>query len=177
MGRDSLDEIPTKRCTKCKAEKAIGEFYKDNKSKGRHSWCKSCSDKATKIWKQANSARYKAQRRSYFRKYSLANLAYYLWNAAKGRAEKSGVPFLITPEDVKIPEKCPVLGIDLVRGKGRSAASSPSIDKIIPELGYIPANVIVISHRANQIKSNGTPEEHRRIADWLEAEIKKRGLK
>ena len=29
----------------------------------------------------------------------------------------------------------------------------------------------VISHRANSIKNNGTVEEHRKIADWMEKRI------
>lgn len=36
---------------------------------------------------------------------------------------------------------------------------SPSIDKVIPELGYVRGNVWVISNKANRIKNNATLEE------------------
>jgi hypothetical protein len=48
--------------------------------------------------------------------------------------------------------------------------TSPSLDKINPELGYVPGNVAIISYRANRIKNNGTAEEHRLIADWMDAQ-------
>jgi hypothetical protein len=34
-----------------------------------------------------------------------------------------------------------------------------SIDKIVPALGYVKGNVIIVSNRANIIKNNATPEE------------------
>ena len=37
--------------------------------------------------------------------------------------------------------------------------NSPSIDKIIPEKGYVPGNVIIVSMKANMIKSFATPDE------------------
>lgn len=45
--------------------------------------------------------------------------------------------------------------------------TQPTIDRIIPALGYVPGNIVVISHRANRMKSDGTAEEHERIAAWL----------
>jgi hypothetical protein len=36
---------------------------------------------------------------------------------------------------------------------------SPSLDRVIPELGYVQGNVIWVSHRANSIKQNATAEE------------------
>ena len=46
--------------------------------------------------------------------------------------------------------------------------NSPSLDRIVPELGYIPSNVVVISYKANAIKRNATPQEIRRVADFYE---------
>ena len=36
---------------------------------------------------------------------------------------------------------------------------SPSIDRIIPELGYVKGNVQIICMLANRIKSNATPDQ------------------
>jgi hypothetical protein len=78
---------------------------------------------------------------------------------AKFRATKQGIPFDLVKEDIKIPKECPVLHIPLVVGVRKSHANSPSLDRIVPSLGYVKGNIHVISHRANQIKSNATPEE------------------
>lgn len=94
-----------------------------------------------------------------------------LWNI-KSRAKKAGLPFNLTIEDVTPPEYCPILGIKLERGhKGKAAGPqycSPSVDRIIPELGYVKGNVIVISQLANAIKQNATPEQIRKVADFYE---------
>lgn len=86
--------------------------------------------------------------------------------AAKSRAKKSSIPFNITLDDISIPEFCPVLGLRLQPGGGRNegkfcgpSPSSPSLDRIKPELGYTKGNVRVISNRANTLKSNATLNE------------------
>lgn len=75
------------------------------------------------------------------------------YNALKCRAKKEGIPFNITLEDLEIPEVCPVLGIPLKgwseNNVGGYKDDSPSIDKFIPELGYVKGNVSVISFKAN----------------------------
>lgn len=89
-----------------------------------------------------------------------------LWTAAKMRAEKSGIPFSIEIKDVVIPTHCPVLGIELEQG-GATTPSSPSIDKLIPALGYVPGNIEVISWRANKIKSDASLAELEAITAWM----------
>lgn len=87
---------------------------------------------------------------------------------AKWRAKKDGVPFTITYADFDIPAACPVLGIAIKRGVGRVSDNSPSLDRIEPAKGYVPGNVEVISFRANTLKSNGTADEHRLVADYID---------
>lgn len=87
---------------------------------------------------------------------------------ARNRALRLGVPFSLTVDDIVIPETCPVLGIPLVIAGGQSRDCSPSVDRIIPDLGYIPGNIVVMSHRANTLKNNATPDELYSIAKWLE---------
>lgn len=70
-----------------------------------------------------------------------------------------------------------MLGIKLQHGYGAKKGSFnlATIDRVIPKLGYVPGNIIVISHQANSIKSNETnPANIRRVAEWLERELKKR---
>lgn len=94
-----------------------------------------------------------------------------MFKHAEGRAKKQGLPFDMIMEDIPVPEVCPILGIPISVGKGKLHVGSPTVDRLIPSLGYVSGNVCVISHRANSIKNNGTVEEHRKIADWMEIRI------
>lgn len=77
--------------------------------------------------------------------------------------------FNLTVDDIAIPAFCPALGIPLFKATGAKAQgpNSPTLDRIVPELGYVRGNVRVISARANQIKSNATPEELLRVACYF----------
>lgn len=86
-------------------------------------------------------------------------LQYRLYMSAKHRAIKDGLPMNITLEDIDIPEFCPITGVRITSGNGSIETNSPTLDKIVPPLGYVLGNVAVISSRANRIKSDGTPEE------------------
>jgi hypothetical protein len=70
---------------------------------------------------------------------------------------------------IDIPARCPVLGIPLTRGTGKPADSSPTIDKVVPEFGYVPGNIKVISFRANSIKRDATVDELRRVLAYTES--------
>ncbi len=125
-----------------------------------------------------------AYARSYYRKhreqYSKQHREYHknhpsqrMLVRAKIRAKKKGIPFTITQKDIIVPNICPILGLPLIHSEGPKGTSSndnsPSLDRIIPKLGYIPGNIAVISMRANRIKTDATPEELRKVADWLES--------
>lgn len=83
------------------------------------------------------------------------------------RSRKRGVPINITPDDIIIPEVCPVLGIPLVAGKGLKSPNTPSLDCIDPAKGYVKGNVLVVSWRYNKFKGDLTPEELRKVANWI----------
>ncbi len=88
------------------------------------------------------------------------NRAKKLYGKTKERALKDGIPFDIELSDVIIPTHCPYLGIELTQTLGKGFLdSNSSIDKIIPELGYIKGNVQVISRLANQMKNSATKEQ------------------
>lgn len=90
-----------------------------------------------------------------------------MWQSARERAKKFNLPFEITPSDIVIPKICPILGIPLIQGNGKAHANSPSLDRIIPELGYTPNNIQVISHKANTIKSNASMSELMVFCLWV----------
>lgn len=84
----------------------------------------------------------------------------------KARAKKQGFPFDLTAKDIYVPEVCPALGVTLVFGGRKNHPYGPSVDKLIPRLGYIRGNVAVISTRANMIKHDATAAELRLVAEW-----------
>ena len=94
----------------------------------------------------------------------------------KARSKQYGIPFALSFEDIKIPEKCPACGVVLVFGSFHDRDNSPSLDRIVPHLGYIPENSIVICYSCNRRKSNSTPEEMYAIADYVYRLRKVRGL-
>lgn len=89
-------------------------------------------------------------------------------NGARERAKRGGYACTITVDDIVIPEFCPLLGLKLKRNKGGNVRpNSPSLDKIRPELGYVPGNVWVISHRANNVKSDASLLELQMLVERL----------
>lgn len=81
---------------------------------------------------------------------------YMMFYDARKRAVALGLPFDITPDDIVIPDVCPVLGLTLGSG-GRE--TSASLDRVIPSKGYVKGNITVISFRANRVKSDATEQE------------------
>lgn len=92
-------------------------------------------------------------------------------STAKRRAKKHNVPFSITKEHINIPETCPALGVKIGKSKGFSGPFSPTLDRIVPEMGYVPGNILVISSRANQIKTDATWREIQSLADFYKEYI------
>lgn len=107
----------------------------------------------------------KYYQRDYFKKYPDR----YLYWSIKGRATRKDLPFDLSFEDVVAPKYCPILGIELKRNQGGKSNSwdSPSVDRIIPELGYVKNNIQIISMRANLMKNDASVEELQRFADWI----------
>lgn len=108
-------------------------------------------------------------------KYRKENQERCMWHRTKQRAKRQKIIFDIEISDIQIPTHCPILGIQL-EFAGENWDNSPSIDKIIPELGYVKGNIHVISMRANRIKSDATLKELQMLTTYMENindEIKK----
>lgn len=85
------------------------------------------------------------------------------------RCKERGLAFDITSADIAVPAVCPVLGIPITLGAAPRAPGTPSIDRIVPALGYVRGNVAVISWRANHLKNNCTSgAELRLVADYID---------
>lgn len=77
--------------------------------------------------------------------------------------------FEITMSDLVWHTHCPMLGLELDWTGDYRKENSPSIDRIDSSKGYVKGNVVLCSWRANRLKNNGTAEEHRKIADFLDS--------
>jgi hypothetical protein len=95
-------------------------------------------------------------------------------NNAKARAKRDSVPFDITYEYLEkiATDECPVFGTPFEwgmsnLGKGQTKENCPTLDRIMPNKGYVKGNVAFISYKANRIKDNGTMQDHYAIADWI----------
>jgi hypothetical protein len=88
-----------------------------------------------------------------------------LLSGIRYRCKKNNIPFDLEESDIVIPEVCPILGINIVCD-GSQIDSSPSVDRLVPEKGYVKGNIIIISNRANRLRNNGTSTEHFLIATF-----------
>ena len=104
-------------------------------------------------------------------KWQAKNPTRVMWNAAKARAKRKGIPFDISWEEIVIPDVCPVLGIPLSQGSHTHRNFSPSLDRIDLSRGYVTGNIAVISSRANRIKSDATLEELQKITAWVQESL------
>lgn len=102
---------------------------------------KYCCDKhQAASWREANKFKNKFSR----------------WKAS---AKANGHVFNITEDDLDWPKHCPYLDTELNYDSDSLADNIASLDKIVPEKGYISGNVQIISLLANKMKSSATKEQ------------------
>jgi hypothetical protein len=167
------------RAWRAKNKGKVAEYGRRKKAKNP-----GAVDARKRRWEKENEGYFKAWSKAYQAKYyqahagakcadraakRAADVPRYLWQQAKTRAKRQGVPFDILPSDIVVPENCPVLGIPLSRNLGKMGPgqASPTLDKMVAEFGYVVGNITVISWRANAIKRDATTEEMEAIAKWM----------
>lgn len=119
---------------------------------------------------QAWHHKHRDEHKARLRKDREDNPALFMWYSAKSRAREKNLPFNIEISDVVIPPNCPIFGTPLVIGTGSGPGSnpnSPSLDRVIPSLGYVKGNIVVMSMRANAIKQNATAEEILAVGEFV----------
>lgn len=124
--------------------------------------CKACT--------AVNSARYadknRALRRDAVKRSRRRNPARCLLWSVRARANREGLSFNITEDDLQVPANCPVLGIPLTFSASGRSDNTPSVDRINPALGYVRGNVAVVSWRANRMKSRFLLSELEALVVW-----------
>jgi len=155
----------------------------------KRSYCLECHNARHRNWYSGNKDRVKVSSKEYRekdpdglrnrkRKTVLARFdrdpvkvwAMHAATQIRDRSNKKNIPCSVVWQDLVAIHSvfCPIFGVELVYwNKSKKCGDSASIDRIVPELGYVPGNIVVISDRANSIKNNASAEELYRIADWL----------
>lgn len=120
-------------------------------------------------WKLKNREKVAAYHKDYSNRWYKDNPERYLLYSARARAKKFNFPFNLELSDILIPERCPILEIPLFRNvdANRPGPNSPSVDRIVPSLGYVKGNIQIISMRANIMKNDASLEELRKFASWV----------
>lgn len=87
------------------------------------------------------------------------------------RAKQKNLPFDLTAKYLENlwTGKCAVFGtvLRLPYSTNRQVPDKATVDKVIPERGYVMGNVCWVSNKANIIKSYGTIEEHKLIVRYM----------
>jgi hypothetical protein len=156
--------------------KSLDEFSNNrNKKDGKHNRCKACDKKhyeANKtILTQQSNAWHHLRKEEFNAGIRDEKVHTFVVNRllaqARSRAKEYQVPFNLTKEDIIISDTCPVLGIRFQMGDGVNGPHSPSLDRTVPERGYVKGNVHVISLLANQIKSSATLDDIQKVVAWM----------
>jgi hypothetical protein len=139
-----------KICIECGVEKQLTDFRIARSGRTKYRRCKKCMYKRHWAWNKQNPISIMLQ-------------------SARHRAKRDGLAFSLDKSDIVIPEVCPVLGIKLAAGDRHNHDYAPTIERIEPELGYIPGNIAVISYRANRIRNDATLEELERVLRFYQS--------
>jgi hypothetical protein len=134
------------------------QYYKDNKTiikEKRNAYYDENRDKIN-LAKRAYYEDNKAEIIKFNKGYRNANKDKSLYQKAKVRAKRNSLEFNILLEDIIIPQFCPYIEIELDKTVNKLQDNSISLDRINNELGYIKSNIMVVSHKANAMKSNLT---------------------
>jgi len=89
-------------------------------------------------------------------------------NELRRNAKKRNQPFDLTKADFSpLPSHCPVLGVELDYS-GAGGPNAASIDRTDCKQGYVRGNVVIMSRRANTLKNDASPEELRKVLEYIE---------
>ncbi len=155
--------METKRCRTCKEDLSLECFPASGVGRVYYH-CKSCMcvRRIAYCRKGGNSLN---------RKWCRDNPEKALLSRTKRKAKIKGLDHNLELVDIIIPKTCPVLGVPLTPRdpgleKGKVWNNTPSVDRIDNSRGYVKGNIIIVSWRANNLKSDANPEELRKLADF-----------
>lgn len=174
-----INDIKYKKCT-CKLhdhENPVPlELMGRRKSSkdGYSTWCKKCNSTYTKNNYPRKNYRLKRRLRE--------GMNMSLWRGCKDNCKLRNIYFDLLPEDVIIPDTCPVFDIPLINDVSylhnnglknpMGVDNYPTIDRFDPNIGYTKSNINIISWKANNLKSNATVEDLEKLLKWVKTKQK-----
>lgn len=169
--------MKNKNCPHCKQTKPISDFSKRSDCKlGLMSWCRPCNrDKVRKYrlnnkqkcyanmlkWRGKNKSKLLAIQKRYRSNNPLNLRSSKMVCEARSKALIKNLKFNIDYKYVHSlckNGKCAITGIEFKTTGGKNPYS-PSLDRIVPELGYIMGNVRVILWALNAFKNKWSDSE------------------
>lgn len=158
-----MKNITEKKCTKCDVVKPLSEYrkYSGRCVGGVRPICKVCQRSYEKEWRSKSKDYRKEQRKKHREKdklyraeYNMRNKARYLTSSIKTRCKNKGLPFDLDKYENEINERiekgiCEVSGFPLRLEHGKRDFNSPSIDRVVPELGYVYSNIRIVAFSVN----------------------------
>lgn len=91
-----------------------------------------------------------------------------LLSSIKSRAKRNNLEYNLDKDKMYWPQVCPVFGTPLdYNARIENRNNAPSVDRIDPNKGYTLENTAVISHKANQLKSNATLDQMIKITEYI----------
>lgn len=86
---------------------------------------------------------------------------------SRKRAVKKGLSHSMTPSDITLPLRCPVLGIDLDYYTKVLCDQSATLDRKDNDKGYYRENCVIVSRKVNASKSNSTVAEYTKLVKYM----------
>lgn len=145
-------------CAKCDVPLVPGENWAPSRITRNHKICASCSYKNNLFNREARFTLDPVKERCIFMRRN-----------ARASAGKRKLAFNISVQHLMdiAPQICPVFGEPLEYGNDKGNPHVASLDRIVPELGYVKGNVQIISFLANRMKSDASQEQLEKFADWV----------
>lgn len=124
-----------------------------------------------KVWKEKEKSGLYQRKANFSLGPEMYGICSLKFSRKKQNSLRENIEFSISFDELDWPLYCPILNIPIEYENiqdGR-VEGSPSFDRIDSTKGYISGNVRIISWRANRIKNDGTAQEHRKIAEYIDS--------
>jgi len=126
-------------------------------------------NKQAREWSAQNPQKVAERARSHLGKMRREKPNKAIWARVRDRAKKNNISFNLIPEDIVIPAHCECCRkvMKLFKG-GPDRNDTVSVDRILPNKGYIAGNIKLICFRCNWLKLNCTdPEELQVVVNYM----------
>lgn len=157
-----------KKCTKCGETKLLNEFYYHRTRKRYMSSCKKCNNKQSVQYQ-------KKQKKNEDINFIMSSRACGIKRDKKNKVDVApDLKDILLTQYNKQKGLCYYSGEKMeLHGYGKNNLYAMTVDRIIPELGYIDGNVVLCCAIVNKIKTNLTVDE---LFNWFD-KIKQHYLK